>query len=347
MNVHADQIFEIEAIKRYSAKNQTDISFSKGQHFFVLSTNKTNQTYFVSTKYSTPFSRNAITGTVPINKFIVVHKPDPIPSRAKPDKYQNFTKKSAKIQYNFQLKSANCILASSFNSKAVSPVLSPTHRSAGTFHERRVSSKSFLAHFSNISLSQQKINYSRRTSLSKQHHKDSNDIPVFAAVEPLPPVPTSNDTRIARNSFLHPTNTPLIDKIFKVTIVGIIFEASIYKLLISLSSGKKYYVYKTFEDFEMMREKLLIEFSHFKEEIPTLPEKIDSGSIQETKSQAIELSVFIKKVIKLCDLLLGNRVLKELFPRQIFSQSDFITKNENTSNSNSERLFLDHRQVQD
>ena len=45
------------------------LSFKKNQRFYVLSYNKNNQTYFVTTDYELPFSRNSRSGIVPVSYF--------------------------------------------------------------------------------------------------------------------------------------------------------------------------------------------------------------------------------------------------------------------------------------
>ena len=50
-------------------KNTIFLSFKKNQCFYVLSYNKNDQTYFVTTDYSLPFSRNSRSGIVPVSYF--------------------------------------------------------------------------------------------------------------------------------------------------------------------------------------------------------------------------------------------------------------------------------------
>lgn len=45
------------------------LSFKRGQAFYVLSYNEIDQTYFVTTDYQLPFSRNSVSGIVPIIYF--------------------------------------------------------------------------------------------------------------------------------------------------------------------------------------------------------------------------------------------------------------------------------------
>lgn len=62
----------IKARLALNAEENSDnnfLSFKRGQKFYVLSYNENNQTYFVTTDYSLPFSRNSISGIVPIIYF--------------------------------------------------------------------------------------------------------------------------------------------------------------------------------------------------------------------------------------------------------------------------------------
>lgn len=62
----------IKARLALNAEENSDnnfLSFKRGQKFYVLSYNENNQTYFVTRDYSLPFSRNSISGIVPIIYF--------------------------------------------------------------------------------------------------------------------------------------------------------------------------------------------------------------------------------------------------------------------------------------
>lgn len=59
----------IKARLAFSDNKSKFLSFKKGQRFYVLSYNENDQIYFVTTDYSLPFSRNSISGIVPIIYF--------------------------------------------------------------------------------------------------------------------------------------------------------------------------------------------------------------------------------------------------------------------------------------
>jgi hypothetical protein len=62
----------IKARLTFNAEENSDnnfLSFKRGQKFYVLSYNENDQTYFVTTDYQLPFSRNSISGIVPIIYF--------------------------------------------------------------------------------------------------------------------------------------------------------------------------------------------------------------------------------------------------------------------------------------
>jgi hypothetical protein len=62
----------IKARLTFKAEKNSDnnfLSFKRGQTFYVLSYNENDQMYFVTTDYSLPFSRNSISGIVPIIYF--------------------------------------------------------------------------------------------------------------------------------------------------------------------------------------------------------------------------------------------------------------------------------------
>ncbi|KAJ3203284.1 hypothetical protein HK099_001551, partial [Clydaea vesicula] len=62
-------IFKIRATSDYLSENNERLSFRKGQAFYALSFDNQSLTYFVSTQFSTPFSRTAVNGLVPSNHF--------------------------------------------------------------------------------------------------------------------------------------------------------------------------------------------------------------------------------------------------------------------------------------
>jgi hypothetical protein len=66
-------IFKIKATSDFYADpfQTTVLSFRKGQAFYALSLNEETNSYFVSTQFSTPFARGAITGTVPADYFVI------------------------------------------------------------------------------------------------------------------------------------------------------------------------------------------------------------------------------------------------------------------------------------
>ena len=62
----------IKARLAFNSEENSDnnfLSFKKSQKFYVLSYNKNDQMYFVTTDYQLPFSRNSISGIVPIIYF--------------------------------------------------------------------------------------------------------------------------------------------------------------------------------------------------------------------------------------------------------------------------------------
>jgi hypothetical protein len=54
---------------RRALSDKKFLSFKKGQEFYVLSYNEIDKTYFVTTDYQLPFSRNSGSGIVPIIYF--------------------------------------------------------------------------------------------------------------------------------------------------------------------------------------------------------------------------------------------------------------------------------------
>lgn len=71
MSAVATSIFKVRAWCDFLANTTQQVSFRKGQAFYVLSSNPDSKMYFVSTQYSTPFSRTAVCGLVPISCFEV------------------------------------------------------------------------------------------------------------------------------------------------------------------------------------------------------------------------------------------------------------------------------------
>jgi hypothetical protein len=63
----ATQMFKIVAIKDFFTVDPDLLSFTNGQQFYALSTDAKRGMYFVSTHFATPFSRDSISGLVPIN----------------------------------------------------------------------------------------------------------------------------------------------------------------------------------------------------------------------------------------------------------------------------------------
>ncbi|RKO93669.1 hypothetical protein BDK51DRAFT_33182 [Blyttiomyces helicus] len=72
MPAAASMIFKIRATADFLAPSSPQdqlLSFRSGQAFYVLATDVGKGVYFVSTQYATPFSRTAVSGTVPISHF--------------------------------------------------------------------------------------------------------------------------------------------------------------------------------------------------------------------------------------------------------------------------------------
>ena len=65
-------IFKIYAIEMFIKQNNNQLSFKVGQQFYALSFDSENRFYYVSTHYRTPFCRNAYTGLVPSDYFVIV-----------------------------------------------------------------------------------------------------------------------------------------------------------------------------------------------------------------------------------------------------------------------------------
>eukprot|EP00842_Homolaphlyctis_polyrhiza_P000092 jgi/Hompol1/1083/HPOL_001379-RA len=80
MSATATTIFKIKAIEDFIApstgsnggQNPILLSFREGQPFYALSSDHRNGLYFVSTQFATPFARTAVSGLVPMDKFIQV-----------------------------------------------------------------------------------------------------------------------------------------------------------------------------------------------------------------------------------------------------------------------------------
>ena len=69
MSAVASTIFKIRAHSDYVTPGTPVLSFRKGQPFYALSADHEKGFYFVSTQFAVPFSRNAVTGLVPMDKF--------------------------------------------------------------------------------------------------------------------------------------------------------------------------------------------------------------------------------------------------------------------------------------
>lgn len=65
----ATTIFKVRAWSDFLADEPVQVSFRKGQAFYVLSHDLKTNMYFVSTQFSTPFSRTAVNGLVPADLF--------------------------------------------------------------------------------------------------------------------------------------------------------------------------------------------------------------------------------------------------------------------------------------
>ena len=71
MSAVASTIFKIRAHSDFITPDSHPmlLSFRKGQPFYALSADYEKGYYFVSTQFAVPFSRKAVTGMVPIDKF--------------------------------------------------------------------------------------------------------------------------------------------------------------------------------------------------------------------------------------------------------------------------------------
>ena len=71
MSAVASTIFKIRAHSDFHSKDSHPmlLSFRKGQPFYALSSDYEKGYYFVSTQFAVPFSRKAVTGMVPMDKF--------------------------------------------------------------------------------------------------------------------------------------------------------------------------------------------------------------------------------------------------------------------------------------
>ncbi|KAI8806075.1 hypothetical protein BJ742DRAFT_375638 [Cladochytrium replicatum] len=91
----ATTIYKVRATADFLAAAPEEVSFRKGQAFYVLSSNADSGMYFVSTQYATPFSRTAVSGLVPIRKFEIVDlmskdpPPQPLKDKEKDRSRQN------------------------------------------------------------------------------------------------------------------------------------------------------------------------------------------------------------------------------------------------------------------
>ena len=67
----ASTIFKIKSESDFHSNSIDLLSFQSGQLFYALSVDDKERRYFVSTHYSTPFARQAITGFVPASYFTI------------------------------------------------------------------------------------------------------------------------------------------------------------------------------------------------------------------------------------------------------------------------------------
>ncbi|KAJ3083636.1 hypothetical protein HK102_000976 [Quaeritorhiza haematococci] len=123
MPASASTIFKIRAVADFLAPDSQQVSFRKGQAFYVLSSNPETNLYFVSTQYATPFSRTAVCGFVPISHFEVVdlHSKDPAPPRHSHRSKRSARSKSAHEKENQSSRSGkegSSKVAASSNSSA-------------------------------------------------------------------------------------------------------------------------------------------------------------------------------------------------------------------------------------
>ncbi|KAJ1547507.1 hypothetical protein HK096_002603 [Nowakowskiella sp. JEL0078] len=84
----ATTIYKIRATADFLAQSSEQVSFRKGQAFYVLSSDTETGMYFVSTQFATPFSRTSVSGLVPIRNFEVVDLMSKDPPTKSNDKVQ-------------------------------------------------------------------------------------------------------------------------------------------------------------------------------------------------------------------------------------------------------------------